>query len=115
MFTVKRKLSKMKNLYQIGDILKAIPVFFFGITFTVATVLFSLLAISKQREDYIQPTAYFAILMIVLNAIAFFGLLLLSCFFRKHRADIAKRTLLLLLNIPVTAIYTYLLFEIIKL
>jgi hypothetical protein len=103
---------EMGNIQKTAEILKAIPVLLAGTTFTIGTVLFALLIISKTPNDYIAIAAGFTAIASIINGLAFVSLIIAYSFFKN---DLAKRALLLLANIPVAIFYAYILIEIIKL
>lgn len=97
----------MKKPDHTAEILKLLPVFLAGISFVIGTVLFVLFLMSKQKEIYVELIFYYIMLAILVNGIAFFGVIVSSFFFKAQRSRIFKRAFVLLINIPVVFAYLF--------
>jgi hypothetical protein len=100
-----------------------IPIVASGISFIIGTIIFLLYYIEKNSpatniDGYIQRPGEFLIYIgaaytftaFVINSILLLVLAICSFIYREYRFTILKYTSLLLVNIPVVALYLYLLF-----
>lgn len=101
------------NLLQItkpenGEIAAKIPIWLFKTSFGVGTLLCVLGLAFPNCELLIIGGFFYTIIAFIINAIVFFALMI-SCFvFIGHGNEIMLNTLLLLVNIPITILYSYL-------
>ena len=99
----------MKSNFQTAEILALAPLFLAGASFAIGTVLLLLCLIAKPDSDYWQLCFYYVGCAFCINATAFVGLMASSFFYRSHQNQIIGNTMVLLINLPVTILYSCLL------
>ncbi len=99
----------MKSGYPTAEILALAPLFLAGASFAIGTVLLLLCLIAKPDSDYWELCFYYVGCAFCINATAFVGLMASSFFYRSHQNQIIGNTMVLLINLPVTILYSCLL------
>ncbi len=99
----------MKSDYQTAEILALAPLFLAGASFAIGTVLLLLCLVANQESNYYELCFYYVGCSFCINAVAFVGLMVSSFFYRSHQNQIIGNTMVLLINIPVIILYSYLL------
>ncbi len=86
-------------------LLKQIPIWLFGISFTGGTILLALYLINPRTENYMVMGYMYVAMALIINSIVFIGLAIASFICRQYQTIILARATLLLLNVPIAVIY----------
>ncbi|OIQ20153.1 MAG: hypothetical protein BM557_05650 [Flavobacterium sp. MedPE-SWcel] len=88
------------------EILKQIPVWVFGISFIIGTILFILYFIDNKPPYEVGGYGIiYTIVAYLVNGIVFIGLAIASFIYKEYQTNILARATLLLLNILISIIY----------
>jgi len=110
----------MMNLLQIardeyGEFVSRIPIWLFNITFGIGTLILVLALVSSGCDAILIIGSFYTLIALIINAVAFVLLMILSFAFTSHSNVIRLNTLLLLINIPVAILYIFIIISVINL